>query len=422
MSFFKDSANDHDLSEPSILLTTTEHQVVFYSISAPGVGYNTSGNFTSGDQAIIDLPNDLMITSTEQQDKGVYIMTNSSKVTVIGENWANDSYVALQNSRICFKEYVYYGILFGFGQVLIVGTEDDTVVKLTVQPQPVNITLGDNTTVLLSPGKEHSLILDRLQTLLIEMVTESKLVVNKPISVFSGHKCGSIPTKSGLCGQMIEQIPPTTLWGKRYYVASLGTKYTIKVLAACNKTTVDICCNNKVTSYMMHEGMEITDSTLTQEHCIIYSDKKILVVQYSHSYWDESNYNYKHNPMMTLVPSEELYTNKFSSSTIIKPIRSDYRHYVSIIVLSEHYQPEMIHMITGGVSQSMDSQQWEPIKFKKKIKAYATTVTISEGSIEIIHTHSSALMTAIVYGFANSASYGHSGGFFNLETFTGKFC
>lgn len=46
------------------------------------------------------------------------------------------------------------------------------------------------------------------------MVKESKFVASKPICVFSGHKCSSIPTKSGLCGHMVEQIPPTAMWGK----------------------------------------------------------------------------------------------------------------------------------------------------------------------------------------------------------------
>ncbi|XP_065908608.1 uncharacterized protein [Dysidea avara] len=416
LSFFHHLSNS-----PSIVIMTSKHQTIFYSIRAPGLGYNISGHFTASNKAIIDLPKSLMTTSHEQHNKGVYIMTNGSRVTLLSGNGASDSYVAFPNARVCFQEYVYYGILFGFGHVLVVGTEDNTILKLTVEPQAVNITLHHNNTTLVSPGKQYSFIINRLQTVLIEMVKESKIVANKPISTFSGHKCGSVPTKSGVCGHIVEQIPPTTLWGKVYYTVPFSNRseYTIKVLAACDNTNIDIYCDGIVTSYTIHEGMDVT-KTLDQEQCVIYSNKKLLASLYSHSYWDTNDDQYKHNPMMTLVPSVDLYSNKISSSTISNsnPVRSDYTHYVNIIVLAEYYQPEMIHLITGGLSHSMDSQQWESIEANGTIEAYATTATISEGVVEIIHANTSALMTAIVYGFANSASYGHSGGSYNLEKFT----
>jgi len=398
---------------------TSEHQTFFYFISAPGVGYNTSGNFAAGNEAIIDLPKSL---KNEQHDRGVYIMTNGSQVTVLSGNGESDSYIALPKAQICFQEYVYYGVLFGFGQVIVVGTEDNTMLKLTVEPQAVKIILDHNTTTLVSPGEQHSFIINRLQTVLIEMVKESKIIANKPISMLSGHKCSSIPTTDGVCGHVIEQIPPTTLWGQVYYTLPLNSRleYTIKVLAACDNTNIDIYCDGRNTSYTIHKDMDVT-RTLKQEHCVIYSNKKVLVAQYSHSYWDNNNDNYKHNPMMTLVPSVDLYSNKFSSSTIrnYNPVRSDYIHYVNIIVLSPYYQPEMIHLITGGVSRSMNSQQWKSIVVNGTTKAYGVTTTISEGIIEIIHENTSAMMTAIVYGFANSASYGHSGGSYDLKKFTG---
>lgn len=407
---------------------TSKHQTVSYSIRAPGVGFSTSGNFVAGKQAVLDLPSNLVVASHGKHNRGVYITTSSSSVTVIGGNSAFDSYFAIRNSRICFEEYVYYGILFGFGQVIIVGTTDSTTVRLTFKPQSVNVTLGDDSTIMLSAGVEHSLKINSLQTLLVELVKEIKIVADKPVSVFSGHKCGAVPLRNGIqvCGHMIEQIPPTALWGTRYYVAPLstgGSNYTIKILAACNKTTVDVCCDDRVTSYKMHEGMDVTKIISNKNvHCVIDSNKKVLVVQYSHSYWDYNNYDYKHNSMMILVPSVDLYSNKFSSSTISNrnPVRSDFTHYINIIVLAQYHQTEMIHLIAGGARKSMNSLQWKPIKRRGTIEAYTTTVSLSEGEVEIIHSNSLALLTATVYGFANSASYGHSGGSYNLERFTGK--
>jgi len=79
----------------------------------------------------------------------------------------------------------------------------------------------------------------------------------------------------------------------------------------------------------------------------------------------------------------------------------------------------MIHVIAEGVSQSLNSQNWKPIKVNRTVKAYSTTVSVSEGEIEVIHTNTSALLTAIIYGFANATSYGHPMGYHKLEKFTG---
>jgi len=114
-----------------------------------------NGNFTASNMAI-DLPKSIMITSNEQQNRGVYVLTNSSTVTLISGNgkWCIGFLFAFHNARICYQEYVYCGVLFSFGQVLIVGTDDNTVIKLTVQP---SITLSDNRTILVSPGIDHFL-------------------------------------------------------------------------------------------------------------------------------------------------------------------------------------------------------------------------------------------------------------------------
>jgi len=79
----------------------------------------------------------------------------------------------------------------------------------------------------------------------------------------------------------------------------------------------------------------------------------------------------------------------------------------------------MIYLISGGVNKSLDTQKWVPIKINSGTEAYATKVTISEGVVEVIHSITSALMTTIVYGFAQAVGYGHLGGL-QMITCTGK--
>ena len=406
----------------SILLITSERQPVQYSMEAPGVGYYHNGTITAGDEVILNLPRSIQVSSVYHQNNGIYLTTSSDKVTVIGQNLergTSDSFFALPLIELG-DEYVYYGISVRRtsihshpfnSSILIVGTENNTMMKLTVT-QSVNIS-ADNTVTTLTPGIEYSFVINRLQTVYIgspEDLSGTKIVTNKPVSVFSGHQCAEVPHHVGTCNYLIEQIPPTALWGKVFYITPLASKtsFTIKTLAAYNSTTIDVYCNNIMESYTINEA-EFINRTQTNEYCAIYSNKEVLVVQLSHG-GQEDNGN--GDPMMTFVPDANLYLNKFDFSTIRNPIvyKSAFNHYVNIIVKEQYYQPNMIYLIAGGVDRSLDTQQWVPIEVNNITEAYATQVNISEGVTQIFHTDTSAQMMTIVYGFNAGDAYGHIGG------------
>lgn len=121
--------------------------------------------------------------------------------------------------------------------ILIIGTEYGTSVKLVVI-QSVKINAFKTTLI---PGNQYSFTIDRLETVYIRSfddLTGTKIIIDKPVSVFSGHGCGNVPWNIKYSNYLIEQIPPTALWGKVHYVAPLvnKTSYTIKILAAYNFT------------------------------------------------------------------------------------------------------------------------------------------------------------------------------------------
>ena len=69
---------------PSILLMTRESQPVSFSIEAPGVDYHRNGIITTNNEAIINLPINVVVTSHTEQKKGIYLNVSSNLVTVIG--------------------------------------------------------------------------------------------------------------------------------------------------------------------------------------------------------------------------------------------------------------------------------------------------------------------------------------------------
>jgi len=326
-------------------------------------------------------------------------------------------------AKLSIPMYVYFGIspprsnLVNLENVvLIVGTENNTIMKLTVI-QSVNVSVSSTNTNLIS-GREYSFVINRLQTVSVasrEDMSGIRVATNKPVSVYSGHVCANIPSDVSFCDHVIEQMPPTVLWGKVHYTAPLATRqsYTIKILAAYNSTNINIYCNDSLKfSYTANEG-NYFDIKL-QEYCALISKKEILVVQFGHGQNDDDSDG---DPLMMLLPATTQYTYNFKFSTLRN--RPSYKHYVNIIVLSQYYQPDMMYLITGGVTRSLNTQKWVPVKINHNIEAYVTCLSISEGVAEVFHTNTEALLTTVVYGFANSGGYGHSGGYYGYKKTSG---
>ena len=406
----------------SLFLTNTGSLDLSYAIEAPGVGYYNAGTISGTGSTVVSLSSSLITGSYNDQNKGIYLKTNSTNVVVIGQNdvsYSSDTFLALPTVKMCCTQYIYYGISVSSGRydnvVLIVGTEDNTIMNLTVT-QNVYVKINDTVSSLTS-GSQYSFIVNRLQTVYIGSssdLTGTRIITDKPVSVFSGHECGYVLSLSSYyCDHLIEQIPPTTYWGKTYYIAPLQGRsaYTIRVLAAYNSTEVFMDCNGAGNFYTINAGNSFT---VTSHHlcCAIHSTREILVAQYSPG----SSYDGKTgDPMMMLVPVTDHYSNEINLSTI----SSGYSNYINIIVLKEYYQPSMMYWITGGVKRSLQSQSWNTIAFNQVTEAYYTQLSVSNGPVTIVHTTVNALMSAVVYGFAYREAYGHPGGFSIQKNFRG---
>ena len=416
------------------MVLTTQLQPVTYFLEAPGVGDYHNGTLTADNAAIVHLTTSVVVSSHVEQDKGIYLTTDSDRATVIGQTTSlsfssSDTFLALPLINFCAAEYIYYGMSVERATstarshnftsiVLVVGTENNTTIKLMV-PQSVIVSVG-NVTAELTPGTEYSFVIDRLQTVFIESVedlTGTKIIASNQVSVFSGHQGGSVPSNLSDVDYLIEQIPSVTFWGIRHYVAPLNTRqsYTIKILAAYNFTNVVIHCNGRVESFTIHEGKFIVKILFNQDYCVVHSNKSILVVQFTHGQLDDNS----GDSMMTLVPATVQYLNKLDFSTIESS--RTYRHFVNIIVMAQYYQPSTIYLTTGEVNASLESHNWVPIIANNITEAYVVSVTLSEGVSSIVHSNSAALITAIVYGFTDTRGYGHPAGLNQNQIYSGSY-
>ena len=401
----------------SIILANTISTPVNFTIEIPLVGFYHSDFVNGSDEVTVSLPFSVAVFPNDTQSKGIYIRADRNAIIVIGQNersGRSDTFLALPYKRSSvITKYVYYGISVpGYsssyqGAILIVGTEDNTTMKLTVTQ-----TATTNTGNALYTGREYSFVIDRLQTFYVRStgdLTGTKIVTDKQVSVFSGHELAQVPENICCDSTLVEQIPPVTSWGRVFYTAPLSTRtsYTVKILGSINFTKIDFYCNDIRESRFINEGQYYSKTLSQQESCAIQSTKPVLVTQISHGYKDQSD-NIG-DPMIMIIPDALQFSNKFTVSTIRNTTQPNYKHYVNIIVLAQYYQPDMILLKSGGSNMSLDTQQWVPINIRRNTEAYATQVTLSEGLTEIEHNNSKALMTVNIYGFASGESYGHPG-------------
>ena len=405
----------NDSTNASVILITTEPQPVSYFIEV--MRSHLNGTLPANRVTIIYLPGNVVVSSHAEQHKGIHIGIQSERVTLIGQTMgslSSDTFLILPTTNTyaditCPSEYIYYGIsaaraasLSLTNMVLIVGTEDNTKMKLTV-PQSVHVSVGNVMVATeLTPNTEYSFVINQLQTVLVESLedlTGTKIVTDSKVSVISGHQAANAPNSRIFTDHLIEQLPSTKYWGIEYYIVPfLETSYTIKVLAAYNLTNVTIYCSDTVEHYVINEGEFMTKTLMFQEYCTIYSNRIVLVTQFDNG----------RNPMMTLVPATIHYLNQLHFSTARGLGSND--HYINIIVLEQYFQPDMILLRAGRRNMSLESQDWEPFVINNITKAYATRVAVSESTVHITHANTSALMTAIAYGFGLFEAYGHPGG------------
>ena len=399
----------------SVTLINTASQSIEFAVEAPGVGFSTTGVVSGNKDTIVSLPSSLEVTESDNPNKGIHLQANGDELIVIGQTqrkFTTETFFAIPLTRSSTnKEFVYYGISAPVGRdgyqgaILVVGTKDNTTMKLTVSQ-----TATTNSTVSLFAGIEYSFVINRLQTFYIRSLQDmsgTKIVTDKEVSVFSGHECTQVPFNIGGCDVLVEQVPPTTSWGTDFYIAPFATKrsYMVKIIGSQNSTVIDIYCNNLKESHTINEGEHYSKTVSQQEYCAIHSNKGIMVVQFNLGQNVESTSG---DPMIIVLPNTFQYSSNFSTTTI-RNTTSSYTHYISIIVLAQYYHPDHIHSIAGGRNVSLDTQVWVPIRVNNITEAYGTYISITEGGAKIIHSNKSALMTVTVYGFTVLEGYGHTG-------------
>ena len=200
-------------------------------------GFSFTGSATNHSTTIVTLPTSLEVSSNTERNKGIYVKAEGErKIVVYGISYkvaTTDAFLALPCSYLAVDNYEYYGVTYPIshgilmGDILLVGCEDQTLVTTPTA----------------------TFTLNRLETYLISSydTTGMRVTSTKPISFFSNHRCTNVPTNRGACDFLTEQVPPTLIWGREFFVASLQGRTSgelFRVLAAQASTVVRVKCTS----------------------------------------------------------------------------------------------------------------------------------------------------------------------------------
>jgi hypothetical protein len=232
---------------------------------------------TQGVQTTVHLPLDLQLSTTSNnavESKGIHV-TAGAPVTVHGMNDisnSRDGFLALPTAGLG-TDYVTLGYT-GISFFAAVAAQDDTIITITptaaVGPNPAGVPYG----LVLKKGQTY-------QAVSGGDLSGSTLTSNKPIAVFSGSACSQIPSTFDFCDHLVEQLPPTSAWGRRFFTMPLATRVggdRFRFLASQDATTVQV---NGVSTVLNNRGHFFEQILSAPSE--ISADKPILVAQYSHS-------------------------------------------------------------------------------------------------------------------------------------------
>ncbi len=342
------------------------------------------------------------------ETKGIHVSSSagSSPFSVYGFTNANqtaDAYLGLPVTTLGVQYYVAsYNALStatdSGSQFVVVGTVAGTLV--TVTPT------ADIGTHLASAGA-YSFTLGVGQTYLGRAavgapdLTGTLIQATQPVAVFSGNRCGTVPTNFGACDTLVEQLPPTDAWGEKFLTVPFALRKngdTFRFIASTDNTTVTI---NGGTPITLNHGQFFETVLTSASEIHSNSGHPLLVMQYEDGVLFDLSQTGSVNAdpaMMTVYPYEQF----LSDYTITSPSNAgfDSLNFVNLIAPAS---------IVGSVTVdgvAVPTTSWTPIG----------TTAFDSAQIQLAglptnhHISGPQPFGVLVYGTAPVNAYAYPGG------------
>ena len=449
VGFFRnrfDLVDEQEKIDPVLWITTKESTSVNFNVFT-FFGHLSSGVATPGVVTFINIPIEFIVfdstveSSVDTQFKGILIKAEDDRrIIVFGQNEqvaSNDAFLALpiiSRPAGSSYEYIAASILGDPGTAaqkkdsvaLIIGTENDTEIILepSVTISHPFATQTGGAFIAFAPVEFRTVTIQRFQTFYLQVrggdISGTRIIANKPISVFSGHECADVPVTSAPCDILIEQIAPIDTWGTEAVTIPLRTRSAdiIKVLASQDSTTINITHTGISSGVVTRNSFTLNrnghmELTVANNFTLIQSNNPIGVFQFSRSYTTDNEII--SDPFMLSVPPCEQYRDSYAVATApFDPSiegtarnRVAYVNYTNIAVPTEYFNASMITINNNPINASNFSVIR---RTDNSIWGYGAQLLLDEGAQIIRHQNPNAALLVTLYGFSNQQSWGCTGG------------
>ena len=433
--------------DTQILVTTDEPEPVNFWVAwdkrtFPSTKSNTTHTVSRGKVAIIDIPHVLSIDTNNPRTPDIGIQLQSQdgkKLTVVGVNEqeaSTDAFLVFPKIETKSKTYEYFALsvdrgpfsnvksFFGF-----VTTEPDTTITIT--PVTRIFTLFVSFTGL-DRGRNYTATVPAAGTSVAGTCTATsdvsgtRIVSDKPLSFFTGHECGLIPSDKTACDHLVEQVPPTETWGFKFFLVPLSTRSGdgYRILASRGGTECSVICTNASLSetITLARPGDFRQLIYTTRYCSVECNHPVLIFQISlgHSF-DQVT---RSDPFVVMIPPVGQYSNDYdlvffeSKKVDTRGVQVVFEAWINIAIPAE-YDPSGLRFdgspLSGVRFVNVSCSDGDVCGRVAQYKPMSDT-----GSHKLEHIDPNARFTATVYGWERENTYGYVGGM-KFDSIAGEF-
>ena len=390
---------------------------------------------------------DVNLDSIKTRDQSIIIRSeNGDALSVVAfaeEYSSSDTFRVMPCVRLPDVGYEYYAVsvpkaslklefgdldiiadVEGKSAIVIVTTEDNTDLSITLTQDITNVDANDIMSQIgggdtLSAGVEYTFKLSQSKKTLYlaseDDLTGSRVVSSKPIAFISGHECGTVPFNIFYCDQLVEQLPPSATWGKRFISAPIEGRSAVdvfRVVASRDNTILRSSCfqgNNINITLSAGEFREFNMSS--SSYCYYESNEPLLMVQFSVA--SALDNVLAGDPFMVVVPPVEQYRNSYDISTFNSSDETNPgTNYINILIpanASESERPQDILFDGQNLSSSVQFVKI-PCVFNGTVCAYAAQMNMTAVPHVLSTSDPSVVVNAIVYWLSFRVGHGYFAG------------
>ena len=385
---------------------------------------------------------DIILDSMKIRDQAVLVKSENgdllSVVAFTEEYSSSDTFRVMPPVRLPDTGYEYYAVSVprarltlpasdggediiappeGKSAVVLVTTEDNTGITVTLTQDITNVDANDIIDQIggqtLSAGVEYSFTFSKaMQTLYLasdDDLTGSRVISNKPISFISGHECGTVPFDIHFCDQLVEQLPPSSTWGKRFITAPIASRYAVdifRIVASRDSTEVQSNCLEDSLNLDAGEFMEFNVSS--SSYCYFESSQPLIMVQFSVA--SDLDNVLEGDPFMVVIPPVEQYRNSYVISTFNSSDETNPGvNYINILVPADSGGPEGVRFDGQPLPSSVQFIEINCISSEVTC-AYAAQMNITMASHLLSTSDPNATVNAIVYWLSFRVGHGYFAG------------